>query len=298
MMKVRIAGVGIFAIGAIAVFPAFSPAGANGQGPDPEPDGISGATSHKPLDMPPADPAPAALQPEEGSPLDRLMDAYPGVITGAEYAGGVTTVVMSDGTKLLLDDGVADKSFEARLAKPDLEDMFDCPYPAGEMAAVPAKDMDPGRVRVFDFFAAVYGGAPRAVKANLVTVKWLPSKGGRPVRFNGKNGAAEALARVSGELEALPEALMRYVVRRGGTYNWRRIAGTARPSAHGFGIAIDINARRSDYWRWAKRVGGLLVYKNRVPLEVVTAFERNGFIWGGRWYHFDTMHFEYRPELL
>jgi len=22
------------------------------------------------------------------------------------------------------------------------------------------------------------------------------------------------------------------------------------------------------------------------------------FIWGGRWYHFDTMHFEYRPELL
>ncbi|MDD5211432.1 MAG: M15 family metallopeptidase, partial [Sulfuricurvum sp.] len=23
-----------------------------------------------------------------------------------------------------------------------------------------------------------------------------------------------------------------------------------------------------------------------------------GFIWGGRWYHYDTMHFEYRPELL
>ncbi|WP_265937085.1 M15 family metallopeptidase [Aliarcobacter butzleri] len=27
-------------------------------------------------------------------------------------------------------------------------------------------------------------------------------------------------------------------------------------------------------------------------------FEKYGFIWGGRWYHFDTMHFEYRPELL
>ncbi|MDP3291618.1 MAG: M15 family metallopeptidase, partial [Sulfuricurvum sp.] len=24
----------------------------------------------------------------------------------------------------------------------------------------------------------------------------------------------------------------------------------------------------------------------------------HGFIWGGRWYHYDTMHFEYRPELL
>src|SRR5690242_16362928 len=27
-------------------------------------------------------------------------------------------------------------------------------------------------------------------------------------------------------------------------------------------------------------------------------FEQHGFIWGGRWAHYDTMHFEYRPELL
>ena len=31
---------------------------------------------------------------------------------------------------------------------------------------------------------------------------------------------------------------------------------------------------------------------------IVDVFERNGFIWGGKWYHYDTMHFEYRPELL
>ena len=37
---------------------------------------------------------------------------------------------------------------------------------------------------------------------------------------------------------------------------------------------------------------------NRIPYEIVEIFERHGFIWGGRWYHFDTMHFEYRPELL
>jgi hypothetical protein len=30
----------------------------------------------------------------------------------------------------------------------------------------------------------------------------------------------------------------------------------------------------------------------------VAVFERHGFIWGGRWAHYDTMHFEYRPELL
>src|SRR3569623_1717748 len=34
------------------------------------------------------------------------------------------------------------------------------------------------------------------------------------------------------------------------------------------------------------------------PARNVAIFERHGFIWGGRWSHFDTMHFEYRPELL
>ncbi|MGC1959145.1 MAG: M15 family metallopeptidase, partial [Pseudolabrys sp.] len=38
--------------------------------------------------------------------------------------------------------------------------------------------------------------------------------------------------------------------------------------------------------------------RNRIPIEIVRIFEKQGFIWGGYWYHFDTMHFEYRPELL
>ena len=33
-------------------------------------------------------------------------------------------------------------------------------------------------------------------------------------------------------------------------------------------------------------------------MTIVDVFERHGFIWGGRWFHYDTMHFEYRPELL
>ena len=73
----------------------------------------------------------------------------------------------------------------------------------------------------------------------------------------------------------------------------RRVARTATaspstsPSAH------------ADYWRWAKgQAGGAIPYRNRIPLEIVEIFERHGFIWGGKWYHYDTMHFEYRPELL
>lgn len=38
-------------------------------------------------------------------------------------------------------------------------------------------------------------------------------------------------------------------------------------------------------------------YINTFEMKIVEIFERHGFIWGGRWYHFDTMHFEYRPEM-
>ena len=27
-------------------------------------------------------------------------------------------------------------------------------------------------------------------------------------------------------------------------------------------------------------------------------FEKYGFIWGGKWFHYDGMHFEYRPKLI
>jgi hypothetical protein len=27
-------------------------------------------------------------------------------------------------------------------------------------------------------------------------------------------------------------------------------------------------------------------------------FEKHGFIWGGKWGHFDIMHYEYRPEII
>ena len=43
---------------------------------------------------------------------------------------------------------------------------------------------------------------------------------------------------------------------------------------------------------------GLYKFKNSIPFEIVEIFERNGWVWGGRWYHYDTMHFEYRPEVI
>ena len=57
-------------------------------------------------------------------------------------------------------------------------------------------------------------------------------------------------------------------------------------------------AKFADYWEWAKGKDGKVVWKNRVPAAIGEIFERHGFIWGAKWYHFDSMHFEYRPELI
>jgi len=53
----------------------------------------------------------------------------------------------------------------------------------------------------------------------------------------------------------------------------------------------------SAYWRW-QRPPAPLRWRNQIPQAIVDAFEAEGFVWGGRWFHYDTMHFEYRPELL
>ena len=62
-------------------------------------------------------------------------------------------------------------------------------------------------------------------------------------------------------------------------------------------IAIDIATKHAHYWRWPGKAGRAQ-WRNEIPMEIVRVFERHGFIWGGRWHHYDTMHFEYRPELM
>jgi len=62
-------------------------------------------------------------------------------------------------------------------------------------------------------------------------------------------------------------------------------------------LAIDLNPAYADYWLW-RRSAAAPRPANRIPPEIIEIFEQHGFIWGGRWQQFDTMHFEYRPELL
>jgi hypothetical protein len=222
--------------------------------------------------------------------LDRLVRAYPDFLAGHDGAW----LLLKDGRRFAISDGRTDKSFDAMIEHPDIDDMFYADYPAGAAAAAPAENFDPGRVRYRPLFDAMYGDCDRGeVEGRMRRVAWLPRHHGGTVLFNSANGADKALEAVSAELDALPDGDMKYLVPNSGTYNCRAIAGSTARSMHAWGAAIDINSDAAEYWRWS-RSG----WHNRIPMEIVRAFERHGFIWGGRWSHYDTMHFEYRPELI
>ena len=200
---------------------------------------------------------------------------------------------MTNGTTFVWDDGRA-KTFEEKLSEPDFEDTLSIPYPT-HASPPPAKNVDPGRIRLEPFLRAAYGADQNAVKKNLIPVRWEPTY--RRVSFNKKNGAADALASVARSLARLAPRFRPYLTSIGGTFKWRTIKDTHRLSAHAFGIAIDINVKRSRYWKWTPRFE-TAVFPNATPSAIVDIFEKHHFVWGGKWYHFDTMHFEYRPELF
>ena len=135
------------------------------------------------------------------------------------------------------------------------------------------------------------------VTGRMRPVAWMPGSGRQTVQVTEVNDVARRLEQVIERLERLPDRLKAFLVPSAGTYNCRAVADTGLPSMHGSGAAIDINVAKSDYWAWARRRGEI-AYRNQIPYPIVEIFEEAGFIWGGKWYHFDTMHFEYRPELL
>jgi hypothetical protein len=190
--------------------------------------------------------------------------------------------ILPDKSEIAYDDGRR-KSAEERLEHPDIEDVFAQRYLKGPIKPVVTVDEDPGRARLDDLLRQSYP------KSGLVKVDILGKK------LTVHKNAAAAFTRVAARLAKMNDRSAKpFLENLGGTYVPRNIAGTDRPSAHSWGISIDLNPSLTHYWRWQKDGH----WKNTVPQSIVDAFEAEGFIWGGRWYHFDTMHFEYRPELL
>lgn len=238
-----------------------------------------------------AKPAEGQAEPDKDAPEGAaiLMKCYPDFVKG--YKDG--ELLMSDGTTLVYDDG-REKSFVEKLDDADPEDMFAFTY--NRKTRIPEYLQDAGRSRCEALFKKMYGSTEAAVRRNLISVPWF----GQKVLFTKVNGAADRLRAVAAELAQHPE-LSKYF-KSEGTFYWRPVRGAKRLSAHSYGMTIDIGGNFKTYWLWkkpgAKETDRNIVYENKMPLEIVEIFEKHGFIWGGRWYHYDTMHFEYRPEIL
>ena len=209
--------------------------------------------------------------------------AYPNFFTG--YIDGK---LIGNGFTIVYDDGM-EKSEAQMLADADPQDQLSQDYPLGDFTQPLS---DPGRFRCYALFDAMYGSTEAEISRNIVKVAWMTRKDVFVTRVNGVDLAIRA---VSDELEKKPE-LRRYLQGPVYSYNHRRIQDSQLLSPHSYGIAIDICVPISDYW-YNDRFRNYR-YRNRIPLDIVEIFEKYGFIWGGKWYHYDTMHFEYRPELL
>jgi hypothetical protein len=231
------------------------------------------------------------------------VSAYPRQFSATDKPN---VLAWKDGTETAYDDGVVKTSFDERLKKASPKDQMSLPYPCGWPMREPAKDEDPGRIRCEALLRKMYGTSAAEVEHSLVDVAWPTGGGSKKVRFTRVNDAAHALEQVAEEIKALPKDVRQYVANPQGTFNWRVVAGEDRPSPHSYGIAIDFQLPQPlyRYWRWdAKGAADAPAYPQNVPKDerlgqIVTAFERHGFIWGGKWRHYDTMHFEYRPELV
>ena len=218
----------------------------------------------------------------------KLIAAYPCF----KFVYQNNAICFEDGTRIIYDDGKK-KSFVEKLDDCDIEDMFSMVYDV--KSSVPGYLNDCGRGRNEPLFKKMYGKNETEVRKNLIPVEWF----GQKILFTKVNGANKQLEKVAAELKNKPY-LKKYLT-NASTFYWRKVRGAQRQSAHSYGMTIDINTTYSNYWLWSNPKSSetsKLKYENRIPKEIVDVFEKYGFIWGGRWYHYDTMHFEYRPEFL
>ena len=232
---------------------------------------------------------------EDKQNLLKLAKAYPTFIKEISN----NKIIFIDNHEMNYDDFIENKTYEQMINNPSLKNQMSIKYSKIDenLNYIPSKNEDSGRIRYEPFFKKMYGSNPKEIKKNLIKIIWLPKSSNKIIYVTTINNIHKKIKAISDELDLLSNELKSFVDNPAGAANWRTISNTNRLSTHSFGIAIDININKSDYWQWHNQKEKIK-YKNKIPLEIVRIFEKYGFIWGGRWYHYDTMHFEYRPELL
>ena len=227
--------------------------------------------------------------------IARLVASYPDHLACVEC----DALLWQDGSLMPIGAEQPARPFHKMLRSATIADQLRQTYKPGPTLGPPPRDYSPGRLRNAAFFVKMYGdchsGAAEAPR--LRPVIWMPHTRPQTLSVTTVNDVAGRLERVVAMLEGLPDRVKARLVPSAGAYNCRVVADTGLPSMHAFGAAIDLGARGSEYWAWS-RSRGVRYDPRHLPGEIVEAFEAERFIWGGKWFHYDSMHFEYRPELF
>jgi len=171
-----------------------------------------------------------------------------------------------------------------------------------------AENRSDGPISSNAFFDAIFDTATRtAVEQHIVKTMFLGQ------RLSIHEYIVEPLSRIDGQLRSIAQtdpAVAEFIdlLETADGYSWRQIRDTKGRSFHSMGLALDLLPQQWQhkiiYWNWEKNKGNedwmFIPLKNRwmPPDAVIACFEREGFVWGGKWTVWDNMHFEYRPELL
>ncbi|QSH93775.1 hypothetical protein C5O78_01670 [Treponema phagedenis] len=181
-----------------------------------------------------------------------------------------------------------------------------------ELERLKPRNLAPSRAKMKTynnaFFKFLYGNYTKSDILKKLTRRYTFL--GKPI-FIHKHIAGKLTAvenKIFAKAHRSPEVrqFVKNVLRADG-FSWRSIRDSEQRSNHSWGIALDILPKDwkkyNVYWLWAahkKEMWMKIPPKNRwsPPQEIIDIFESEGFIWGGKWMLWDTMHFEYRPELI
>ena len=238
---------------------------------------------------------------EEMRVVYALMKAYGGRINGVDMFDG--EIVFTINGRSIFYSGGRMLAESHRNEWHEWDSIF-YPYQTGKMEKQPESSDVPRRRA--DFLDALVGSDEETVRASCRWEGFL----GRRVFVH--TMCIEPLRRTESiimEEASGSEEVRRFIsdIRLMYSLDRRSVHGTENISYHAYGLAIDIIPRsyrgKHVYWKWSAvfdpRWFDVPIEKRWSPPEqVVSAFERNGFIWGGKWYHFDGVHFEYRPEII
>lgn len=232
-----------------------------------------------------------------------FTDAYGALIDSIAYRGG-DIVFFLRGQPIRFQDGRMLRSSRA----PDGEGCDPVFYPYSLVPLTePMTVVEPMPIHCTDALEALWGSTETEVREHGRSVRFLDH------RMYVNELIVGPLADVEREIDALAltdSVVAAWVADIEITYSFtsRDIAGSPARSNHAFGLAFDLVPTsyrgRHVYWRWSRALEGdewvdiPLAQRWSIPDVVLTAFERHGFIWGGKWGRFDAMHFEYRPEII